>query len=207
MAVANLYNMEGQIIGEITLKDEIFNAEPRPHVMHEVVRWQLASKRSGTASTKTRGEVRGGGKKPWRQKGTGRARAGSIRSPLWKGGGTVFGPKPRDYSFDLPKRVRRLGLISALSSRFRDDRLRIIDEFLVPEIKTKRIVNFLNKFNTDEALIVLDGENENLVKSARNLKNVKVLMWKGLNVYDILKFKYLFISRAAVERIEEVLGQ
>ncbi len=207
MAVANLYNMEGQMVGEITLRDEFFNAEVKPHIMHEVVRCQLASRRKGTASTKTRGEVRGGGRKPWRQKGTGRARVGSIRSPIWKAGGTIFGPKPRDYSFDIPKRVRKLALISALSCRYRDDRLRVIDEFSLPEIKTKRIVNFMRKFNADEALIVLDGDNEHMAKSARNLRNVKVLMWNGLNVYDILKYKYLFISKAAVEKIEGVLGK
>ncbi|MFQ5788144.1 MAG: 50S ribosomal protein L4, partial [Thermodesulfobacteriota bacterium] len=176
----------------------------KEHLLHTVVTWQLARRRSGSASTKTRAEVRGGGAKPWKQKNLGRARQGSIRSPLWRKGGVAFGPKPRDWSFNIPKKIRRQALKSALSIKHRDGKILLIKEFNFSEIKTKQIEEFIKKFELDDTLILLNQENENLEFSARNLKSVKVIKVEGLNVYDILRFNCLVITEGAIQRLQEV---
>lgn len=204
MAKVALYNMDGKECGQIELKDEIFNAEVNTVVMHEVVVAHLANRRQGTQSAKTRAEVRGGGRKPYRQKGTGRARQGSIRSPQWVGGGVVFAPKPRDYSKKVNKKVRRIALKSALTSRVQDDKLIVLENLNLEEIKTKAMVGVLNNFNVEKALIVLDGDNQNVVLSARNIPNVKTVRADMLNVYDILKYETFVATKDAVAKIEEV---
>ena len=204
MAKVALYNMDGKECGQIELKDEIFNAEVNTVVMHEVVVAHLANRRQGTQSAKTRAEVRGGGRKPYRQKGTGRARQGSIRAPQWVGGGVVFAPKPRDYSKKVNKKVRRIALKSALTSRVQDDKLIVLENLNLEEIKTKAMVGVLNNFNVEKALIVLDGDNQNVVLSARNIPNVKTVRADMLNVYDILKYETFVATKDAVAKIEEV---
>jgi large subunit ribosomal protein L4 len=206
MAVLDIYDQEKNKVSEITLDDQVFGAKVDKHLFYEVVKMQLANRRGGNSSTKTRSEVSGGGRKPWRQKGTGRARAGSIRSPLWVGGGVIFGPKPRDYSYFLPKKVRRAALKSALSLKVKEGKLLIIDNFNLEEIKTKTFVSLLKKLEVDNALIV-DNDNFNLERSARNLYKVKILRPEGLNVYDILKYEYLLITKHSLERIQERLKQ
>ena len=204
MAKVALYNMDGKECGEIELKDEIFNVEVNTVVMHEVVVAHLANRRQGTQSAKTRAEVRGGGRKPYRQKGTGRARQGSIRSPQWVGGGVVFAPKPRDYSKKVNKKVRRIALKSALTSRVQEDKLIVLENLNLEEIKTKAMVGVLNNFNVEKALVVLDGDNQNVVLSARNIPNVKTVRADMLNVYDILKYETFVATKDAVAKIEEV---
>ena len=205
MAQCDLYNLEKKKVGKIELQDQIFAAPVKPHLFHEVTTWQLAKRRGGTAATKERSEVRGGGRKPWRQKGTGRARAGSSRSPLWRGGGTIFGPQPRDYDYPLPKKVRKAALRSALSLRLQEGKLLLLDAFPSPEIKTKAFVKAMEGLGIKSAVLVTDGENLNLERSARNVPWVKVLRHEGLNVYDILKHEHLIIVTPAVEKIEERL--
>lgn len=203
---AKLLDREGNIKGEIELPSDIFGVEPKVAILHEVVRWQRARWRAGTASTKTRGEVRGGGRKPWRQKHTGRARQGSIRAPQWVGGGVVHGPKPRSYEFKLNKKVRRLGLKMALSSRALLDRVFIAEAFPITERpKTKLLLNYLKRIGIDSALIVVPKRDKVLEKSASNLPSVKVLAVEGLNVYDVLKHENLIIERDALTKIEERL--
>jgi large subunit ribosomal protein L4 len=202
MARGDVYNLTKEKVDEITLSDDVFNAAIKPHLFHEVVRWQLAKKRSGTAAVKNRTAARGGGRKPWRQKGTGRARAGTIRSPLWRGGGTIFGPQPRSYRYALPKRLRRAALRAALSMRFQEGNILFLDDFTLPEIKTKYFVETLEALGADNALIVIDGENPNLEKSARNVPHVTVVRCEGLNVYDILRHNQLVILTSAKEKIE-----
>ncbi|MBC8543255.1 50S ribosomal protein L4 [Bianquea renquensis] len=204
MAKVALYNMDGKECGQIELKDEIFNVEVNTVVMHEVVVAHLANRRQGTQSAKTRAEVRGGGRKPYRQKGTGRARQGSIRSPQWVGGGVVFAPKPRDYSKKVNKKVRRIALKSALTSRVQEDKLIVLENLNLEEIKTKAMVGVLNNFNVEKALVVLDGDNQNVVLSARNIPNVKTVRADMLNVYDILKYETFVATKDAVAKIEEV---
>ena len=204
MAKVALYNMDGKECGQIELKDEIFNVEVNTVVMHEVVVAHLANRRQGTQSAKTRAEVRGGGRKPYRQKGTGRARQGSIRSPQWVGGGVVFAPKPRDYSKKVNKKGRRIALKSALTSRVREDKLIVLENLNLEEIKTKAMVGVLNNFNVEKALVVLDGDNQNVVLSARNIPNVKTVRADMLNVYDILKYETFVATKDAVAKIEEV---
>ena len=206
MPVVDVFDLEKRKVGEVTLPDSVFAVEVKPHLLHEVVTMQLANRRQGTHSTLGRSEVRGGGKKPWRQKGTGRARHGSIRSPLWRGGGVVFGPKPRDYSYTVPKKVRRAALRSALSSKLGDGQVTVVEHFDLPEIKTKRFVKILETFGMDNVLIVVDGENHNLRRSARNVPRVKVLRVEGLNVYDLLKYRSLVLTRGCIARIEAALG-
>ena len=196
--------MDGKECGQIELKDEIFNVEVNTVVMHEVVVAHLANRRQGTQSAKTRAEVRGGGRKPYRQKGTGRARQGSIRSPQWVGGGVVFAPKPRDYSKKVNKKVRRIALKSALTSRVQEDKLIVLENLNLEEIKTKAMVGVLNNFNVEKALVVLDGDNQNVVLSARNIPNVKTVRADMLNVYDILKYETFVATKDAVAKIEEV---
>jgi large subunit ribosomal protein L4 len=205
MPTCDLYNLQKKKVGTLELHDHIFGAPVKPHLFHEVTTWQLATRRRGTASTKERSAVRGGGHKPWRQKGTGRARAGTSRSPLWRGGGTIFGPHPRDYGYPLPKKVRRAALRSALSLRYQEGKLILIEDFPAPEIKTKAFVEAMEGLGIKNALIVIDGENINLERSARNVPGVKVLRHNGLNIFDILKYEHLVIVKPAIEKIEERL--
>lgn len=200
-----LYNMQGQQIGEVELSDSVFGVEVKPEVMHQVVVNYLANQRVGTASTKTRGEVRGGGRKPWRQKGTGRARHGSIRSPLWRKGGIVFGPKPRSYKYTLPKKLKRLALKSALSAKVRDNEIIVVDKLTMDVPKTKEMVKILTNLNANtKSLIVLDSPDINVVKSARNIPGVTTTTANTLNVYDILNHEKLIMTMDAVKRVEEV---
>lgn len=202
-----LYNIEGSQVGEIELNRDIFDVEVNEHVVHEAVTAQLAAKRSGTASTKTRGEVRGGGRKPWRQKGTGRARHGSIRSPIWVGGGTTFGPKPRDYSKDIPKKVKKLAVKSALTAKVNEDELIIIDEIEFDIPKTKQMVKVLEALNVSDkkVLILTADKDENIYKSARNIPGVRVLVASATNVYDILNNEKVIATQDAIKKVEEVL--
>jgi len=188
------------------LKPEIFGVETRPHLLHATVVMQLANRRGGNAATKSKGRVRGGGKKPWRQKGTGRARAGSIRSPLWVGGGTIFGPQPRDYSYRMPKSARREALLSALSLKNREGKIVVVDQLDLPEAKTKLMAKALADLNVASALIVIPEPNETIERSARNLPSVKVLRVPGLNVYDLLRYEHLVLTEAALRSIEERLA-
>ncbi|OGP83392.1 MAG: 50S ribosomal protein L4 [Deltaproteobacteria bacterium RBG_16_54_11] len=205
MAQCDLYNLEKKKVGKLELQDHIFAAPIKPHLFHEVTTWQLAKRRQGTASTKERSAVSGGGRKPWRQKGTGRASAGTSRSPLWRGGGTIFGPHPRDYGYPLPKKVRMAALRSALSLRFQEGKLLLLDAFPSPEGKTKAFVKAMEALGIKSAVVVTDGENLNLERSARNVPWVKVLRYNGINVYDILKHEHLIILKPAVGKIEERL--
>jgi large subunit ribosomal protein L4 len=205
MAVADVYNMEGEKVSEVDLNDDIFNVAVKPHVLHEVVVMQLACRRAGTSSTKGRSEVRGGGQKPYRQKGTGRARAGSRRSPLWRGGGVVFGPTPRDFGYRVPKKVRRSALKMALSSKLQEKALTVVDRLHLEVAKTKRFAQILAALNTEEVLIVTAGKDENVELSARNLPYAKVLRSEGLNVYDVLKYKNIILVEPAIGKIQERL--
>lgn len=205
MAVCDLLNTRAEIIGQIDLNDHLFNVEVNTGILHEVVCMQRANRRSGNACTKTRGEVSGGGAKPWRQKGTGRARSGSRTSPVWRGGGTVFGPKPRDYSYALPKKVRRLALKMAMSARNHEGNLVIVDSLDLPEIKTKNFVGIMSNFNFDNCLIVTGDVDETITLSARNVVGYTVLPVAGLNVYDILKHKKLMLLQSSLTKIEERL--
>jgi large subunit ribosomal protein L4 len=204
MAKVTVYNMEGKQVEELELNDNIFGVEVNTHLMHMSVVAQLANKRQGTQSAKTRSEVRGGGAKPWRQKGTGRARQGSIRAPQWKGGGVVFAPKPRDYSIRLNKKEKRAALRSALTSKVNDTKLIVVDEIKFDEIKTKNMKNVLSNLNVEKALIVLNDNDKNVVLSARNLPKIKTACTNTINVYDILKYDTLVVTKDAVATIEEV---
>ncbi len=206
MPVVDVYNIRKEKVGQVELKEEIFGVEVKPPVLHEVVTWQRACRRSGTASTKTRGEVRGGGRKPWRQKGTGRARVGSIRSPLWRGGGTVFGPKPRSYAYTLPKKVRRLALKMALSSKLKAGQLLVLDDYPQEVPKTKEFVQVLKNFDISKALFVTPEEHRVLKLSARNVPYVQVMRAEGLNVYDILRHDHLVLLSPALAQIEARLA-
>src|SRR2546428_92178 len=188
------------------LKEEIFGAKVRPHLLHQTVVMQLNNLRAGTASTKTKGFVSGGGKKPWRQKGTGRARAGSIRSPLWVGGGTIFGPQPRDYSYRLPKKARKQALLSALSAKNRDGKIIVLDKWELAEPKTKLMRKILDDLKVTSVLIVLAQSDERVERSARNLPAVKVLRVEGLNVYDLLRHEHLILTEGSLRLIEERLA-
>ena len=201
MANVAVLNMAGAQVGTIELNDAIFGIEANEHVMHLAVVQYLANQRQGT---KTRAEVRGGGRKPYRQKGTGRARQGSIRSPQWVGGGVVFAPKPRDYSFKLNKKVKRLALQSALSTKVAKGKIIVLDELTLSEVKTKEMVKVLGNIKCDNALIVMDGSNENVMLSARNIPTVKTASVNTINVYDLLKYNNLVVTKEAVEKIQEV---
>lgn len=202
MAVVDVKNTAGEKVSEIELADGIFNVEVKGSVLHDVVKMQLAARRAGTAKTKGRSEVRGSTRKLFRQKGTGNARAGSIKSPLRRGGGTIFGPSPRSYAYKLPKKVRRLALKMALSSKLQNEALTVLDGFELPEIKTKKFAEVVKGLGVSNALIIIDGNNENLELSARNVPGVKVLRAEGLNVYDILKYEELVLLSASVKSIE-----
>lgn len=197
--------MEVHIIQPI-LKDELFGARPRLHLLHQAVVMQLANRRSGGGATKTKGFVRGGGKKPWRQKGTGRARAGSIRSPIWVGGGTTFGPQPRDYSYRMPRTARREALLSALSLKNRDGKVIVVDKFEIDAIQTKQMVKALLELKVESALILIAQSDVKIERSARNLPKVKVLRVAGLNVYDLLRYEHLVITEEALKLLEERLA-
>jgi large subunit ribosomal protein L4 len=205
MAVTEVYNTDNKKVGEVELSDALFGLEVKKHILHDVVRMQLANRRAGTACTKTRTEVSGGGKKPYRQKGTGRARAGTNRSPLWRGGGVIFGPKPRDYSYKLPKKVRKLGVRMALSSRFSENNMLVLDGFDLSDIKTKQFVEVMKKLNIENGLIVIPERNENLEKSCRNVRGYKVIQADGLNVYDILLHRRLVLLQPCLGQLEKRL--
>jgi large subunit ribosomal protein L4 len=200
-----IYNTNKEKVSQVELDKKTFSGEVNPHLLYEVVKMQLASRRRGTASTKNRSHVRGGGKKPWRQKGTGRARAGTIRSPLWTGGGVVFGPLPRNYSYRVNKKAKKAALRSALSAKCKENKLFILDNFNLKEIKTKSFVTILGTLAIDDALII-DDANINLEKSARNVLGIKVLRPEGLNVYDILKYDSLIITQPCLEKITKSLS-
>lgn len=205
MAVTEIYNTDNKKVGEVELNTSLFGVEVRPHVIHDVVQMQLANRRAGNACTKTRAEARGGGAKPWRQKGTGRARAGTRRSPLWRGGGTIFGPKPRDYSYSLPKKVRKLGLRMAISSRFAEGNLLVLDSFQMETIKTKDFVKVMQNFQINNALIVVAERDDTLERSAKNVPGVKVITAAGLNVYDTLLHHRLILLEPCIAQLEERL--
>lgn len=188
------------------LNEEVFGVKTRPHLLHTAIVMQLANRRGGNAATKSKGFVRGGGKKPWRQKGTGRARAGSIRSPLWVGGGTIFGPQPRDYSYRIPKKARRAALLSALSLKNSDGKIVVVEKLELTQAKTKLMASALADLRVSSALIVIAQADETVQRSARNLPNVKVLRVDGLNVYDLLRYEHLILTEAALKLIEERLA-
>ncbi len=203
MSTVDIYNTKKEKVGEIGLNEKVFDLEVKEHVLHEVVRMQRAARRAGTASTKTRVEVRGGGAKPWRQKGTGRARAGSRRSPLWRGGGVTFGPKPRSYDFKVNKKVKKQALAMAMSARLQEGNLVVLDDFTMDAIKTKDFVGIMNTLEVDNGLIVIADTNANLDKSSRNVNGFKVLPVEGVNVYDILLHKKLVLVQPVVEGLEK----
>lgn len=204
MAKVSVYDMSGKVVGDIELSDKIFGVEINEHLMHMAVVQQLANNRQGTQSAKTRNEVRGGGRKPWRQKGTGHARQGSIRAAQWKGGGIIFAPKPRDYSFKLNKKEKQLALKSALTSKVQEEKLLVVEKIALDEIKTKKMVEFTKALNAEKALVVLDELNENVIASAGNIPTVKTAQSYEINVYDILKYDTVIIAKDAVTKLEEV---
>ena len=202
MASVNVLNSKAEEVSQTELVDGIFNIPVKTSILHEVVTMQLASRRSGSASVKHRSDIRGSGRKLFRQKGTGRARRGDIKTPLLRGGGSVFGPDPRSYAYKVPKRVRKLALKMALSSKLRENNLIVLDEFKLDKIKTKEFLEVMNALNLKNALIITDKKNENLELSSRNVPEVKVLRVEGLNVYDILKYKNLVLLESSIKGIE-----
>ena len=204
MANVSVYNIEGKEVGTIELNDAVFGVEVNEHLVHMAVVSQLANNRQGTQKAKTRSEVRGGGRKPWRQKGTGHARQGSTRAPQWTGGGVVFAPVPRDYSFKINKKEKRAALKSALSSRVQENKLIVVDELKLDEIKTKKLAEVLKNLNVEKALVVINDNDQNIVMSAKNIPTVKVAQTNTINVFDILKYSNVVVTKAAVATIEEV---
>ena len=204
MPTVGLFNQEGKQVGDIQLNDKVFAVEVNEAAMHQVVVALLANKRQGTQSAKTRAEVRGGGIKPWRQKGTGRARQGSIRAPQWIKGGVVFAPKPRDYRMSIPKSMRRVAMLSALTSKVQNDEMVVLDSLTLEAPKTKEVVKMLNAFNAKKTLIITAEANETVYKSARNIEGVAVLPVNNINVYDLLKYSKVIMTKDAVSKIEEV---
>ncbi len=204
MATVKVYNIEGKEVGSLELNDSVFGVEVNSHLMHMATVLQLANKRQGTQSALTRAEVRGGGRKPWKQKGTGHARQGSTRSPQWTGGGVVFAPKPREYSFKMNKKEKALAVKSALTTKVQDEKFVVLDGIEFDEIKTKKMQAVLDSFKLDKALFVLDKKDDNVILSARNLPTVKTALSNAINVYDILKYDTLVITKDAVAQIEEV---
>ena len=204
MANVSVYNMEGKEVGTIELNDAVFGVEVNEHLVHMAVVQQLANNRQGTQKAKTRSEVSGGGRKPWRQKGTGHARQGSTRAPQWTGGGVVFAPTPRDYTIRLNKKEKRLALKSALTSRVLENKLIVVDELKFDEVKTKNFANVMNNLKASKALVVLNENDANVVLSARNIPTVKTALTNTINVYDILKYNTVIVTKAAVATIEEV---
>ena len=204
MANVKVYNIEGNEVGSIELNDAVFGVEVNEHLMHMAVVSQLANKRQGTQSAKTRAEVSGGGRKPWRQKGTGHARQGSTRAPQWTGGGVVFAPKPRVYSVKMNKKEKALAIKSALTSRVAENKFIVVDGLTFDEIKTKKMANVLDNLKVEKALVVLDKKDENVILSARNIPTVRTTMSNSVNVYDVLKYGTVVITKEAVAQIEEV---
>ena len=199
----DVYNMEHQKVSQTELDSKVFGAEVKPHVLHEVVVWQEAKHRRGTAKVKTRGEVSGTGKKPWRQKGTGRSRHGSLRSPLWPGGGKVFGPIPRSYDYTIPKQIRKAALKGALSMKLKENHLYVLDKIKMDEIKTGKFQDFCDSFDLDKALVVIAAKDDKVEKSARNLPFVKILRAEGINVRDLLKYNWVVMELDAVKKVSE----
>ncbi len=204
MAKVSVFNMEGKEVDTIELSDAVFGVEVNDHLVHMAVQQQLANNRQGTQKARTRSEVSGGGRKPWRQKGTGHARQGSIRAPQWTGGGVVFAPVPRDYSFKLNKKEKRAALKSALTSRVLENKLIVVDELSMDEIKTKKFAGILKNLGTEKALVVLNDKDENVIASANNIPTVKTTLFSTLNVFDILKYSTVVVTKDAVKSIEEV---
>ena len=204
MANVSVYNMEGKEVGKLELSDVVFGTEVNEHLMHMAVVSQLANKRQGTQSAKTRSEVSGGGKKPWRQKGTGHARQGSTRAPQWTGGGIVFAPKPRDYSFKMNRKEKQAAICSALTSRVEENKIVVLDSLDFSEIKTRNMVKVLENLKVSKALVVIGEKNDNVQLSARNIEGVRTSLTNAINVYDILKYDTLVITKDAVAKIEEV---
>ena len=204
MANVSVYNMEGKEVGTIELNDAVFGVEVNEHLVHMAVVSQLANKRQGTQKAKTRSEVSGGGRKPWRQKGTGHARQGSTRAPQWTGGGVVFAPTPREYTIKLNKKERRLALKSVLTAKVQENKFIVLDELKLDEIKTKKFQAVLNNLNVDKAMVVLNDNDKNVVMSAKNIPNVITAQTNTINVYDILKYNTMIVTKAAVETIQEV---
>jgi len=205
MAVADVFDIEKKKVAEVELNDAVFGAEINEATIHDVVKMQLASRRSGTSATKGRNDVRGGGKKPWRQKGTGRARAGTSRSPIWRGGGIVFGPQPRDYSYSVPKKVRKKALISVLSMKVKEEKMTVLKNFPMEKISTKAFQKVVDLFGLKKTLFVIDHDDAVLMKSSRNLKNVKMIRSEGINVYDILNYEHLVLLEPSIKKIEGAL--
>lgn len=205
MSTVKIVNTKNESVGELELNDAVFNREVKEYILHEVVRMQRAARRSGNASTKTRVEVRGGGRKPWRQKGTGRARAGTRNSPLWRGGGVTFGPKPRDYSFKVNRKVKKQAVSMALSARYQEGNLIVLDDFSLERIKTKDFLGVMDVLDVDNGLIVIDDAAENLTKSSRNVYGYKVMASEGINVYDILLHKKVILVQPVIESLEKRL--
>lgn len=205
MSTVQIVNTKNENVGQLELNDDIFNLEVKEYILHDVVRMQRASWRAGTACTKTRVEVSGGGRKPWRQKGTGRARSGSRTSPIWRGGGTTFGPKPRDYSFKLNKKVKKQAVAMAMSARFQEGNLIVLDEFSMDRIKTKDFVGIMDTLHVGTGLVIVDGPSDTLLKSSRNSNGFKVLPVEGVNVYDILLHEKLVLVKPAIDILEKRL--
>lgn len=205
MAVADVFDIEKNKGAQVELSDAVFGADVNEAVVYDVVKMQMAARRSGTSSTKGRSDVSGGGKKPWRQKGTGRARVGTTRSPIWRGGGIVFGPQPRDYSFSVPKKVRKKALISVLSMKLKEDKMLILKNFPMEKISTKAFKTVVDRFGLRKSLFVLDNNDEALFKSSRNIKNVKMVRAEGINVYDILNCEHVVLLEPSVKKIEGAL--
>ncbi|EZH64460.1 MULTISPECIES: 50S ribosomal protein L4 [Geomicrobium] len=206
MPKVTVFNQSGSQVGDVELAEAVFGITPNENVVHDAVVMQQASLRQGTQKAKTRSEVRGGGAKPWRQKGTGRARHGSSRSPIWKGGGVIFAPTPRSYSYKLPKKVRRLALKSVLSDKVQNDALIVLDELSLDAPKTKDMINILSSLSAEKTLVVTAERNANVEKSANNLPNVKTITATGVNVLDVINYDKVIITKEAVERVEEVLS-
>lgn len=206
MSKVDVYNSNKEVVSSVDLNPAVFGVQVKEHLFWDVVKMQLANRRKGTARTKTRAEVAGSGKKPYRQKGTGRARAGSVTSPIWVGGGTIFGPKPRDHSYKVPKKVRKAALRSALVKKLSEGKLTVMETFDISEVKTKRFLEIMERLGLTKALIVIAEHDKNLELSARNVRGVKILMVEGLNVFDILKFDNIVITRGALELINKALS-
>ena len=204
MAKVSVYNIEGKVVGDMELNDAVFGVEVNNHLVHQAVVLQLANKRQGTQSAKTRSEVSGGGRKPWRQKGTGHARQGSTRSPQWTGGGIVFAPKPRDYSFKMNKKEKNLALKSVLTTKVAENKFIVVDGLNFDEIKTKNMVNVLKNLEVKKALVVTDDDNKNVTLSSRNIPGVKTAFTNTINVYDILKYDKMVVAKDVISKIEEV---
>ena len=204
MAKVDVYNLQKEKVAETEIADSVFNAEIKAHLVRDVVVWQLAKRRQGTAVVKNRSKVKGGSAKPWRQKGTGRARAGTSRSPIWRGGGVIFGPQQRDYGYRLPKQIRRQALISVLSQKFQEGKLLILQDFNLEEVKTKQVAELFKAFGVEKAMLVAE-DNHELSLSARNLPGALAVNQIGVNVYDLLKYDYLMLSDASLKKMEGAL--